>query len=327
VPIEPAYSQIIDALVDGRLVPFLGAGVHRCNRAADYTKDLADPRFVPDGKELANALIQDYWHVVKEHDDLSRVSQFVMNEVGDGALYQNLRQIFNKAIPATPIHDFLATAWPRARAAHYVPDHPLIMTTNYDCAMEETFEKNGQPCDVVYYKADGPNRGRFFHMPHGSVDRSIPILDPDNYTDVSFKDGPVVLKLHGALERLTEAAAKESPDKIDSFVIAEDHYLAYLTGQNVKDLLPVTIRERLTRCHFLFLGYGLRDWNLRVMMHQIATKRLRQFYSWAIQRKVDPLDERIWRERKVHLLDVDLLVFVKGLEITLARRIANPGPL
>ena len=82
--------------------------------------------------------------------------------------------------------------------------------------------------------------------------------------DLSLDDRSVILKIHGAVDR-------SSPDgEDDSFVITEDHYIDYLTRTDLANLVPITLAAKLRRSHFLFLGYSLRDWNLRVILHRIA---------------------------------------------------------
>jgi len=60
--------------------------------------------------------------------------------------------------------------------------------------------------------------------------------------------------------------------------------------------------------HFLFLGYSLRDWNLRVILQRIWGQQALDLKSWAIQReqpnpKLSEIDRKLWSDRG----DVDLL--------------------
>jgi len=73
--------------------------------------------------------------------------------------------------------------------------------------------------------------------------------------------GTVILKIHGAVDR--------ADDERDSFVITQDHYTAYLTRTDIASLIPVPLAAKLKKSHLLFLDYGLRDWNLRVILHRI----------------------------------------------------------
>ncbi len=69
----------------------------------------------------------------------------------------------------------------------------------------------------------------------------------------------------------------------------------------------------------MFLGYGLYDWNLRVVLNRIE-KDLRPagigakgIKSWAIQYKPKPLERRFWQERGVEVYDMTIEEFVQEL--------------
>ena len=53
-------------------------------------------------------------------------------------------------------------------------------------------------------------------------------------------------------------------------MITEDHYIDYLTRTDLVESHARDVTAKLRKSHFLFLGYGLRDWNLRVILHRIA---------------------------------------------------------
>ena len=98
-----------------------------------------------------------------------------------------------------------------------------------------------------------------------------------------------------------------------SFVITEDHYIDYLTRADPSTLVPVTLVAKLKRSHFLFLGYSLRDWNLRVILHRIWGEQKLHWKSWAIQLDPHPIDEEFWDKRDVDILDVRLQGYVSAL--------------
>jgi hypothetical protein len=75
----------------------------------------------------------------------------------------------------------------------------------------------------------------------------------------------------------------------------------------------VTIAAKLRRSHFLFLGYSLRDWNLRVILHRIWGEQKLSWKSWAVQLNPDTLDREFWRKRDVDILDVRLEDYIAAL--------------
>ncbi len=72
---------------------------------------------------------------------------------------------------------------------------------------------------------------------------------------------------------------------LDSYVITEDDYIEYLAQPELQSFLPVSVHERLKSSHILFMGYALRDWNLRVVLRRIWDTRKLTWKSWAVQLK------------------------------------------
>ena len=130
---------------------------------------------------------------------------------------------------------------------------------------------------------------------------------PNEYRALRPDARAVILKMHGAVDRTDPEAAW------DSYVITEDHYIEYLARTDIANLVPVTLAAKLRRSHFLFLGYSMRDWNLRVILHRIWGEQELPYTSWAIQRQPTVIDEKFWSKRSVEILDVDLEEYVGGL--------------
>jgi SIR2-like domain len=186
-----------------------------------------------------------------------------------------------------------------------------VITTNYDDLIERTLTAAREPFDVVWYEAKrGPLHGRFLHRsPGGEV---VPIVVPNEYTALELAERPVILKLHGAIDRVDA--------KRDSYVITEDSYIDYLVGADVGEQIPFSLVARMEESHFLFLGYSMRDWNLRVVLKRIWGARQLDLKSWAVQRPptdagAREVEEALWRDRgDVDLLYVPLSEYVTQLE-------------
>ena len=126
---------------------------------------------------------------------------------------------------------------------------------------------------MVWYIADGEHRGSFWHRPPDGEPRLIE--RPKLYDGLALEERAAIVKIHGAVDRA-------QPDR-DSYVITEDHYIDYLTKTEVGQLLPAELLVSLTRSKFLFLGYSMQDWNLRVILHRIWGQQPLAYKSWAIQ--------------------------------------------
>ena len=128
----------------------------------------------------------------------------------------------------------------------------------------------------------------------------VPIERPNKDTGLAPAERPVVLKLHGAIDR--------GDSKRDSYVVTEDSYIDYLAGRDVGEQIPFSLRERMADSHYLFLGYSMHDWNLRVILNRIWGAQQLDLKSWAVQREpasagAREVEEALWRDRG----DVDLL--------------------
>jgi hypothetical protein len=295
------FRTIIKAITDGRLVPFLGAGVNLCGRPHDIAWQRG--QYLPSGGELSTYLAENFGYPGRDMSDLVRVSQFIAVVTGSGPLYEELHSLFNVDYPPTPLHQLLAALPALLREKGYLPHYQLIGTTNYDDLIERAFQAAGQPFDLVSYIAEGEHRGKFMHWPPEGEPRLIE--KPNEYHGLVLDQRPVILKIHGTADR---ANAER-----DSFVITEDHYIDYLTRTDLSNLVPVTLAAKLRRSHFLFLGYSLRDWNLRVILHRIWGEQKLTYKSWAIQLNPEPIDQEFWRKRDVDILNVPLEEYASGL--------------
>ena len=310
--LERHYALVTRLLAESRVVPFLGAGANLCGRPLPGSWQDGAP-FLPSGAELSNYLKRN-WEDCTE-TDLTRVAQWISEMGGSGDLFNSLHALFDRDYPPTHLHTFLA-GLPAVMAQRCsAPRYQLIVTTNYDDLLEQAFIAAGEPFDLVTYVSDGSARGKFRHTPPGGDSRLIDI--PNQYRDVATERRTVILKIHGAVTR-------RLPDGDgDSYVITEDHYIDYLTRTELANLVPVTLAAKLRKCHFLFLGYGLRDWNMRVILHRIAGEQGLKYKSWAIQRQPTELDQKFWERRDVDIIDVDLERYIQRLD---ARLRTAPDP-
>jgi hypothetical protein len=274
-------------------VPFFGAGANLCDRPEEAAWEVG--RYAPSGGELAATLAASSRYPDTDVD-LLRVSQYVDAILGERRLYGYLHEVFDANYPPTSLHRLFA----RLPALLREQGRPqlLLLTSNYDDLLERALQEAGEAVDVVWYEAKrGPLQGRFLHRsPAGDV---VPIERPNEYTELSLDERPVVLKLHGAVDR--------DNAKSDSYVITEDSYIEYLVGGDVGGQIPFSLLERMADSHFLFLGYSMRDWNLRVILSRIWGAQQLDLKSWAVQRApatpgAREVEEALWRDRG----DVDI---------------------
>jgi hypothetical protein len=301
------YDLIVDRLLKGRVIPFLGAGVNLCGRSLDGEWH-PGAGVLPSGWELSKYLATKFKYPGDlKLLDLLHISQFVEIDQTEGTLYDELHELFNVDFPPTPVHQFLAS-FPAMRRRKGLKDrYQTILTTNYDDVLERAFLEACEPFDVVFYdaRAKSPNFGMFWHR---SSDRTIDqlIASPNVYSGLQG-DRTVILKIHGAVERGKDSGTS------DSYVISEDDYIDYMAHERALDRFPIPIKEKLKESSFLFLGYGLRDWNMRILLRRIWQDQPLDQQSWAVAKGIDRVDQLFWSKRNVTIIDTDLADFVRDL--------------
>jgi DNA-binding SARP family transcriptional activator len=282
MPAQDHFEDVAATILAGRVVPVLGADV------AELTVRLAQHFGYP-GDDGAVTL--------------PRVAQYVAIMKGSGPLYDELHELLDVDLPPTAVHRFFASLPPLLRE-HGRP-HQLLVTTSYDNALERALLEAGEEFDVVSYLAAGRNRGRFCHI---SPDGTGALIDqPNTYaTELSLERRTVVLKLHGQVER---TAAREW----ESFVVTEDDYIDYLAQTDIAGAVPVALAATLRRSHFLFLGYTMADWNLRVVLHRLWGDQPLSYRSWAVQPEPKPLEREFWRRRDVDVVELAFEQYTEAL--------------
>ncbi|HEU4881333.1 MAG TPA: SIR2 family protein [Longimicrobium sp.] len=302
------------ALLEGRVVPFFGAGVNLCGRPDKTGFEYG--RYLPSGYELAEEIAESYQSGTTPAGDLLQVAQYVATMQGDAVLYESLRAIFDANYPPTTAHTFFAGLPARLRARNCPRTRDqrrrrlLIVTTNYDDVLERAFLALGERFHVVSYVAMGPDRGKFLHFaphadqPGASAPDPVVVHGPEDYQGLQ-DELPVVLKIHGAIDRTRE-------DR-DSYVITEDDYIDYLTRTDVTRLLPNPLPAQLQSSRFLFLGYSLKDWNLRAMVHRLWRERTRSIISWSIVKQVTELERRFWLKRDIEIIVTEMQTYLEQL--------------
>jgi SIR2-like domain len=311
---ELHFKPLLQGILDGRVTPFLGAGVNLSDRPDQFKWTTGQGSYLPNGAELAEHLGMILGGPDSGSSDLVRAAQFAALIAGDAALYDELHKAFNADYPPTSVHRFFAGLPALLRSKGYQPRYLVHITTNYDDVLERAFQLADEPYDTLVYLADGDDRGKFVHIPPEGSARLIE--RPNEYSEVSLDRRSVILKIHGAVERnqaIDGRVWSRETNAGDSFVITEDHYIDYLTRTDISALLPVFVAAKLKKSHFLFLGYGLRDWNLRVILHRITGAQRLAYSSWAIQRSPDQLDEKFWGRRAVTIIDCELRAYIDAL--------------
>jgi len=293
----PPYPLIAKALRGGQVIPFLGAGASfgtRNPKDIPWRKKVKgkwEVSFLPAGSELA-AYLAELAKFPDENLELTRVSQYFKVIAGDQTLRESLFEIFEFSHDPWPIHKYLADIAKNVAM--------LIVTTNYDELMERALKDAGVPFDTVQHLTD--DSSNVLWRPHGQnaerVAASSFVMPVPAVT--------TIYKIHGAIDHATRGG---------QYVITEDDYVEFLTRMGQSTAIPSGFAEPFRTRHFLFLGYGLYDWNVRVVLNRVrpAAGPLDKT-SWAIETLSKPLEKKFWTKRGVEVFDkLTLDKFVDGM--------------
>jgi hypothetical protein len=251
------WDALVDRLAEGLVTPFLGAGISR------------PP--LPSADELAEKLVAEHDRTAEDpypfqQRDLMHVAQYWATMVDNQEPKRAVRRIFQEIEPP----DFKAPD--QAHAILATLNCSVYLTTNYDDYMEEALRRSGRsPVTEVCRWTTGLS------------------TRPSHLTDQEPEQGkPVVYHLHGHI------------DDPESMVLTEDDYLDFMVNVrrfSASDpnllVLPPKIDELLTQTSLLFLGYGLRDWNLRVLLRALVENRETSSKKLGVSVQLEPDSESL----------------------------------
>lgn len=290
----PPYGGISDAWQAGNVVPFLGAGASRIGQGEGSAA-------LPSSAELADFLAVgvNYPSRLPHERDLARISSLYENLIGRPTLKSKLRGKLGPTGPDDQPRNFPHGDIHKLIAKQGGPR--LIVTTNYDTLIEDAFIEAGRPYDVLVYSTnDDANRGRgaALWIKHGEK----PKMEDCEEVPLDFKR-PLVFKMHGSI-------AKDAQD--DSFVISEEDYTKFVARMIDEKAIPALVLAYLKTKSLLFLGYSLRDWNLRLILHNLRYL-LPGIPSWAIQTRPSKVEQQLWQARGVRIFKDDVENFARRM--------------
>jgi CHAT domain/SIR2-like domain len=307
-PLDAHFRSVIESLRRGQLVFFLGLDVNLYSRPV--ASDWAPGQTLPSSVELAAHLARVFEYPLKNIHDLASVAQYATTRRGGlGLLYDEMFRIFNDTEHApNGVHQFLATVAANHKSFLKTNDSLLrrflIVTTSYDNLLERAFKDLVPNYHVVSYVARGQEHGKFIHTKYVDFhldDEPKFINSPNDYKGL-LDENPIILKLPGTVEAIEQR-----------FAITEDHYSDYLTHRELGGLLPSVLTGKLKRSSHLFLGYSLRDWNMRALLYRIWEEQKPTYQSWAVLPVPLEIDEKFWKACEVEIIREELKDYISAL--------------
>ncbi|HEV7405317.1 MAG TPA: SIR2 family protein [Chthoniobacteraceae bacterium] len=223
---------------------------------------------------------------------------------GRPSLHQHLQDALGAQADWCPIHEYLA------KVAATKP--LLIFTTNYDDLMERAIRSTGAQCDVIMYTPHHHEGVKLLWCPDGREPREVLANALAAEPDYQPTKRTTLFKLHGSI------AVQPQDDEQGHYVATLDDYAQALVQMGREQLIPTAFSEPMEKRPFLFLGYSLRDINVRHLLTEITARRGRTtmhsvaFQGSAGRAAVDlrDIDHELWNLRgvKIHYVTCDELV-------------------
>lgn len=290
---QPPFRDIFDSFSHGEVIPFLGSGASLPDTMDDQWED----RRFPKADELAVALARQSSYPDDAPIDLAQIAQYYGAVSGRERLTNFLHDIFVCKHEPTSLHRFLARTMRRG----------IIITTNYDQLVEQAFSE--RPHDIVVHAVNANLKERVWLKRW--EDKKPTLVAPRTFA-IGGEDRPLIYKMHGT--------ADPRDDVTDEYLITEDDYVDFLSRMSRQTALPSPVVEALMKSTILFLGYGLRDWNLRVVLNGVSRQvsarqpRNKRVLGWAIQHQVSRVEQRAWADRGVNVWQLPISDFIARLE-------------
>lgn len=301
-PDEYHYEEVLTETRESGVVIFLGAEVNA-----------EDSQTLPDDEKLAR-YISGKVRLEPGTDDLAEAAQYARAVRGEQKVFEMIREGLLPEREPGYVHRYLAALPGRLKEAALDRRHLMIVTPKYDAALERAFTDSEvpEPYDVVVFMGPGTeNPGKFVHVPWDRP--AVTIHVPNEYQDLPIRqdgqlDRTLIVRINGSID---------DPDLNlrwkDNYVVTEDHYIQYLTGSPLASLVPIQIVEKLKSASYLFLGYTMADWRLRVFLKRLwPGEHLGTNVHWAVSRAPTRLEERLCFTAGVTLYQSTLTDYVDG---------------
>lgn len=244
---------------------------------------------LPTGSALAEMLAEDCNYPGADRTDLFRVAQYYTMAYDRFELQQAVKKMLSVAgVGPSIVHRILAKL-----------PFSYVLTTNFDDLMEQAFR-------AVDYQGKKKAPESLTYERRGDA------VEPES----ASIQNPLVYKLHGSLDAFHKG-----------LVVSEDDVIEFLSCLLLNEPpLPKVIKGLFEHQSILFIGYGLRDWNIRVMLRAIRGGRAGRppdALSFAIQRMPqEPGLAQEWektvmywdKRENLSCYDMDAVGFVRELE-------------
>lgn len=304
------YKYISNMFRDGSVIPFLGSELVFTTVPTTDVETAASMHEPPLERDLAQKMAdQAELLQVARCNPLTVISQYYQTQVVGARplFYRQLRKLFPQHIKPGPIHRFLAQQ-----------EKPMVVIiASYDTLLEQVFREYQKPYAVVThlaYAEDEGNLGKVVVQYSNRPDSAEIGLSDELSIDLA--KWWIFYKIQGTFDLFIKSSHdKEEKEEVDSIVISEEDYVAWLSRLSDQHRTIPTLFHRLFQERmFLFLGYRMCDWNFRTIVHILRKdEKIRKVNGYTVRPNISDFERYYWESKNVQIIDFDAAEFVKGL--------------
>jgi hypothetical protein len=332
--IDPPYEFIAEGLRAGEVIPFFGAAASAVYRPQSEVWE-PGKAFMPFGGELATILATAAKYPATEEayeavrSDILRTVQEVACGITVAQAEATLMPVIRKHIGAAPDLAVVASWAEHVQGHRRAVDRKLRQSFAVDCAPgllhTKLSEVEGTRVFITTNYDDLLEKALAPRQPHVIVDRgdkglwvSIagktpqPVAATGNELYELLNDPktqqpscPILFKMHGSVDKCDA--------RNDCYLITEEDYVDFL-GRAGGSYVPPYLTGLLEGKDFLFLGYSLENWNVRVILRKLLRRttggRVR---FWAIVSGQSDVKQELWQAHDLNIYPMNLLTFAEEL--------------
>jgi hypothetical protein len=243
-------------------------------------------------------------------EGLTSIASYFERLQGRKKLWELLQQVIGPKKMPTRTHKLLAEA-----ARHHLNQKSagdyLIITTNYDCLMENALDALEVPYIVLMTKKSD---SRVLIRCSEKVENREILLRKSNKDYPSEfvlrkTQGVVILyKIHGCLH----------PDfsfDDEGLVISDNDYVNYVTQMSNNKMIPAEVGSLMRDKPLWFLGYSLSDWNVRSLYEEVKKKSDpdRKQRDYSVMYSVGDFEGLFFEKNDIAIFQASLNEFVDGI--------------
>jgi SIR2-like domain len=260
---------VVSSVRSGQVVLFAGKGISLGSKMQNGGQ-------TPSESILRNALAEKFLKDQDRQGSLQWITELAISETDIGTVQDFIAEKFHSIQPAD-FHLILPTFKWRG-----------IVTTNFDCLIENTYEKS-------------QNR----------VQELIPIISNDDRVDEKLKSANslALLKLHGCITRTRDPKLP--------IILTTDQYS---THKESRDRLFKICYEWCCENTVIFIGNGSQDSELRSIILQVLKEIKNRPPYYLLQPEITDTEKKLWQSKGITILEGNFENFIQSLDRTIEKR-------